>query len=186
MNYPKIFSFSKDYKIKLVNERGEEVQISIHSPTRYIRDNCQRILPDWDSKLRMSVAIVLQQSRFALIENSPKIEVEKQRLRAKFMRFACDVAFDLKDNKYPTDLIDPRTGYPLLSRPGQTSHDDTAAVKALLKYPMICNKCRVLIHPEWGTAVYPSILISAAPKITIAQAMQSNAILHGWEKVSEQ
>ena len=184
MSYPKIFSFPKDYKIKLVNERGEEIQISIHSPTRYIRDNCQRILPDWDSKLTMSVAIVLQQSRFTLTESLPKIELEKQRLRAKFMKFACDVAFDLKDKKYPTDLIDPRTGYPLLSRPGQTSHDDTAAVKALLKYPIICNKCRVLIHPEWGTAVYPSILISAAPKIIIAQAMQSSAIFHGWEKVS--
>ena len=112
MNYPKIFSFSKDYKIKLVNERGEEVQISIHSPTRYIRDNCQRILPDWDRKSRMSVVIVLQQSRFPLIESSPQVELEKQRLRAKFMKFACDVAFDLKDKKYPTDQIDPRTGYP--------------------------------------------------------------------------
>ncbi|MEM1394235.1 MAG: methylmalonic aciduria and homocystinuria type D protein [Cyanobacteria bacterium P01_D01_bin.116] len=183
MSYPKIFSFKKDYKINLVNERGEEIQISIHSPTPYIRDNCHRILPDWDSKLRMSVAIVLQQSQFTLTESSPRIEAEKHRLRFIFMKFACDVAFDLKDKKYLTDLIDPRTGYPLLSRPGQISHDDTAAVKALLKYPIICNKCRVLIHPEWGTAIYPSILISAAPKIIFSQTIQTNAILHGWEQV---
>ncbi|MGB3636526.1 MAG: methylmalonic aciduria and homocystinuria type D protein [Rivularia sp. (in: cyanobacteria)] len=185
MSYPKIFSFKKDYKINLVSERGEEIQISIHSPTRYIRENCQRILPDWDNKLEMSVAIVLQQSKFALTETSPGIEAEKQRLRAQFMRFACDVAFDLRDKQYLTDLIDPRTGYPLLSRPGQIPHDDTAVVKTLLKYPMICNKCRVLIHPKWGTAVYPSILISAAPRIIIARTIQSNAILHGWE-ISEQ
>ncbi|MEO1430485.1 MAG: methylmalonic aciduria and homocystinuria type D protein [Cyanobacteria bacterium J06632_19] len=186
MSYPKIYPFKKDYKINLVSERGEEIEISIHAPTRYVRQNTQRILPDWSNKLGMSVAVVLQQSQFALTESSPRIEAEKQRLRAKFMRFASEVAFDLKDKNYFSDLIDPRTGYPVLSRPGQTPHDDTAVVKKLLKYPMICNKCRVLIHPKWGTAVYPSILLSTAPKIIIAHTIQTNAILQSWEEISEQ
>lgn len=182
MSYPKIFSSKQDYKINLVSQRGEEIQISIHAPSRYICDNCERILPDWKNKLKMSVVIVLQQSQFALIESSPSVETEKQRLRAKFMRFACDVAFDLQDHNYLTDLIDPRTGYPLLSRVGQIPHDDTAVVKALLKYPIICNECRVLVHPKWGTAVYPGILISAAPQIIIFQTIKSIAMLHGWEE----
>ena len=186
VNYPKIFSAKEDYKINLVSERGEEIQISIHSPTRYIRDNCERILPDWKNNLEMSVAIVLQQSQFPLTTISPRIEAEKQRLRAKFMMFACDVAFDLRDKNYLTDFIDPRTGYPLLSRVGQIPHDDTAVVKTLLKYPLICNKCRVLIHPKWGAAVYPSILISEAPKIIISHTIKSIAILHDWEEISEQ
>ncbi len=185
MSYPNIFTFKKDYKINLVNERGKEIQISIHSPTRYIRKNCERVLPDWKDKLEMSVVIVLQQSQFVLIESSPRIEAEKQRLRAKFMKFACDIAFELRDRNYFTDLIDPRTGYPLLSRPGQVPHDDTAVVKTLLKYPIICNKCRVLIHPKWDTAVYPSIIISVAPRIIIARTIQSISTLHGWEEVSE-
>ncbi|NJM23887.1 MAG: methylmalonic aciduria and homocystinuria type D protein [Richelia sp. RM2_1_2] len=183
MNHPKIFSSKQDYKIDLVSQRGEEIQISIHPPSRYIFNNCERILPDWKNKLEMSVIIVLQQSRFALTESSPEIETEKQRLRARFMRFACDVAFELRDQNYLTDLIDPRTGYPLLSHPGQIPHDDTAVVKALLKYPIICNQCRVLIHPKWGAAVYPSILISAAPQIIIIPTIQSIATLHGWEQL---
>jgi hypothetical protein len=182
VSYPKIFSSKQDYKINFVSQRGEEIQISIHRPSRYICDNCERILPDWKNKLEMSVAIVLQKSRFALTESSPQIETEKQRLREKFMRFACDVAFHLRDNNHLTDLIDPRTGYPLLSRPGQIPHDDTAVVKALLKYPIICNECRVLVHPKWGTAVYPSILISLAPQIIIIRTIKSIAILHGWEE----
>lgn len=186
MSYPTIFSSKQDYKINLVTQRGEETQITIHSPTRYIRNNSQRILPDWKNTLEMSVAIVLQQSQLPLTENSPLIETEKQRLRAIFMRFACDVAFDLRDKNYLTDLIDPRTGYPLLSRPGQITHDDIAVVKALLKYPIICNKCRVLIHPKWGTAVYPSILISAAPKIIIFDTIKIIANLHGWKEIGEQ
>ena len=186
MNYPNIFSAKQDYQINLVNQRGEEIQISIHSPTRYICNNCERILPDWKNKLDMSVIIVLQQSQLPLTEKLPHIEIEKQRLRCIFMKFACDVAFDLRDQNYPADLIDPRTGYPLLSRPGQIPHDDTAVVKTLLKYRVIANKCRVLVHPKWGTAVYPSILISAAPQIIIAQTIQSIATLHGWEENSEQ
>ncbi len=182
MNYSKIFSSKQDYKINLVSQRGTEIQISIHSPTRYICENCERILPDWKNELKMSVVIVLQQSQFALTQSSPHIETEKQHLRAKFMKFACDVAFDLRDKKHFTDLIDPRTGYPLLSRPGQIPHDDTAVVKALLKYPIICNQCRVLIHPKWGTAVYPSILLSAAPQIIIAYTIKTIAILHGWQE----
>lgn len=186
VSYPKIFSYKQNYKIDLVSQRGEEIQISIHPPSRYIFDNCERILPDWKNKLEMSVVIVLQQSQFALIESSPQIETEKQRLRARFMRFACDVAFELRDQNYLTDLIDPRTGYPLLSRPGQIPHDDTAVVKALLQYPIICNQCRVLIHPKWGAAVYPSILISAASQIIIVRTIQSIASLHGWEQVNSQ
>lgn len=182
VSYPKIFSSKQNYKIDLVSQRGEEIQISIHPPSRYIFNNCERILPDWKNKLEMSVVIVLQQSQFALIESSPQIETEKQRLRARFMRFACDVAFELRDQNYLTDLIDPRTGYPLLSRPGQIPHDDTAVVKALLQYPIICNQCRVLIHPKWGAAVYPSILISAASQIIIVRTIQSIASLHGWEE----
>ena len=184
MSYPKIFSSKQDYKINLVSERGKETQISIHFPTRYIRNNCERILPDWKDELKMSVVIVLQQSQFSLVESTPVIEAEKQRLRARFMRFACDVAFNLRDRNYISDLIDPRTGYPLLSRPGQIPHDDTAVVKALLEYPIICNKCRVLIHPKWGTAVYPSILISVAPQTIIAQTIKTFATLHGWKEIS--
>ena len=74
MSYPKIFSPKQDYKINLVTQRGEETQITIHSPTRYIRDNCERILPDWKNSLKMSVAIVLQKSKLALTETSPLIE----------------------------------------------------------------------------------------------------------------
>ncbi|RDH50640.1 hypothetical protein CBF18_12025, partial [Mastigocladus laminosus WC112] len=97
------------------------------------------------------------------------------------MRFGFDVAFNLRDRGYLTDLIDPRTGYPLLSRPGIVPHDDTAVVKALLNYPVIENRCRVLVHPEWGMAVYPSILLSAAPPIVIEEAIKSIAPLHGWQ-----
>jgi hypothetical protein len=126
--------------------------------------------------------IVLQQSQYELVERTPPVEREKERLREKFMRFGFDVAFNLRDRGFLSNLIDPRTGYPLLSPPGEIPHDDTAVVKALLGFPIIRNRCRVLEHPLWGTAVYPSTLLTSAPPKIIKPLLKSIALQQGWKK----
>jgi hypothetical protein len=167
----------------LVGKTGQAVQISIHTPSQYICANCEQILPDWQQQQFLWVVVVLQQAQYELVEKTPLIEMEKERLREKFMRFGCDLAFNLRDRGYLTDLIDPRTGYPLLSHPGAVPHDDTAVVKALLDYPVIKNQCSVLVHPDWGTAVYPSILVSEAPPEIITSVTKGIAPMHGWTEV---
>ena len=185
MNSPTtVYTSEQGCLINLVGKTGQAVQISIHPPSQYICANCERILPDWKHQPFLWVMIVLQQSQYELVKITPEIEAEKNRLREKFMRFGCDVAFNLRDRGYLTDLIDPRTGYPLLSRPGKIPHNDTAVVKALLNYPVMQNKCRVLIHPDWGMAVYPSILISVASPSMIESVTKSVAPLHDWKQQS--
>jgi Methylmalonic aciduria and homocystinuria type D protein len=171
--------------IDLVGKEGQAVQISIHSPSKYICTNRERILPDWKNRSSMWVVIVLMRSRYELVESNMVIESEKQVWRERFMRFGLDVAFNLRDMGYMADIIDPRTGYPLLSRPGQLPHNDTAVIEALLNYPVIKNKCRVLVHPEWGTSVYPGIFLAEAPPILIEWMFKSVAKLHGWQEVKK-
>ncbi|MBD6618942.1 methylmalonic aciduria and homocystinuria type D protein [Komarekiella sp. 'clone 1'] len=183
MNYPKVYASEQGCPINLVGNMGQAVQISIHAPSQYICANCERILPDWKEQPFLWVVIVLQQSQYKLVEKTAEIEAEKERLREKFMRFGCDLVFNLRDRGYLTDLIDPRTGYPLMSHPGAIPHNDTAVVKALLNYPVIKNKCSVLVHPNWGTAVYPSILISEAPPILIEWVTKDIAPMHGWNEI---
>lgn len=185
MNYFKVPTSLAGCPINLVGEKGQAIQISIHSPSPYICANLERILPDWKNQSSsMWVVIVLQRSHYELVEKTAVVEAEKQLLREQFMRFGLDVSFNLGDRGYLTDLIDPRTGYPLRSRPGQIPHDDTAAVQALLDYPIIKNECRVLVHPDWGTAVYPSILFSLSPPIIIEWTIRDVARLHGWKQES--
>ena len=174
------------YPISLVGKTGQAVYISIHNPSQYICANCEQILPDWKQQQFLWVIVVLQQSKYPLVEMTGEIETEKEKLREKFIRFGCDVAFNLRDQGYTTDLIDPRTGYPLLSHPGLIPHDDTAVAKALLNYPVIKNKCCVLVHPQWGTAVYPSVLLSSAPPEVILSVIKSIAPLHGWMEVDNE
>jgi hypothetical protein len=182
--YPRVAISEPGCPINLVAKMGQAIQISIHNPSPYICANCERILPDWKQQQFLWVVVVLQQSRYPLEEITAETEIEKERLREKFMRFGCDVAFNLRDRGYLTDLIDPRTGYPLLSHPGPVPHDDAAVVQALLHYPVIKNQCSVLVHPEWGTAVYPSILISEAPPSIIESVTKAIAPMHGWIEVN--
>lgn len=171
--------------LNLVGKTGQAVQITIHTPSPYICANCERILPDWKQQQFLWVVVVLQQSCCSLLETTAETEREKQKLREKFMRFGCDVAFNLRDRGYLTDLIDPRTGYPLLSHPGPVPHDDTAVVSALLHYPVIKNQCSVLVHPQWGTSVYPSVLLSEAPPDIMEMVMKAIAPLHGWTDLAQ-
>ncbi|QLE57872.1 methylmalonic aciduria and homocystinuria type D protein [Nostoc sp. TCL26-01] len=184
VNYPRVYTAEHTCPINLVGKQGQAVQISIHSPSQYICANRERILPDWQQQTLFWVVIVLQKSRYPLVTSTPEIEIEKELLRERFMRFGFDLAFNLRDRNYLADLIDPRTGYPLLSRPGAIPHNDTAVVKALLHYPVLKNKCCVLVHPTWGTFVYPSIFISAAPPMIVEWATKSVASSHGWQEVS--
>jgi Methylmalonic aciduria and homocystinuria type D protein len=154
--------------------------MSVHPPSPFIANNLERVLPDWNLSV-LWVIIVLQQSRYELVEIRDEVEQEKERLREKFMRFGFDVAFNLRDRNYPSNLIDPRTGYPLLSRPGEIIHDDTAVVQALLGFPLLRNECRVLEHPHWGKAVYPSTLLTSAPPKIIKPVLKNIAADHGWK-----
>lgn len=181
MNYSKSCTLQPTCPINLVTETGQIVQISIHLPSQFIVQNLERVIPDWNLPV-LWVVIVLQQSRYELVETTPHVEKEKEQLREKFIRFGLEVAFKLRDRGFLTDLIDPRTGYPLLSHPGQIPHDDTAVVKALLGLPMIHNSCRTLEHHEWGTAVYPSIMLSSASPTIIKSILKRVATLHGWKQ----
>jgi hypothetical protein len=160
---------------------GQAVEMSVHRPSPFIAQNLGRVLPDWKLPV-LWVVIVLQRSRYELVESTPQVEREKERLREKFMRFGFDVAFHLRDRGFLSNLIDPRTGYPLLSRPGEIPHDDTAVVNALLGFPVIRNRCRVLEHPIWGKAVYPSTLFTSAPPKVIKPVLKSVGTQHGWKE----
>jgi hypothetical protein len=183
VSYSSVCTAKTSYPINFVGNMGQAIQISIHNPSQYICANCEKILPDWKQQQFLWVVVVLQQAKYPLTEFTAEVEREKERLREKFMRFGCDVAFNLRDRGYVTDLIDPRTGYPLLSHPGLVPHDDTAVAQALLGYPVMKNKCSVLVHPEWGTAVYPSVLLSEAPPEMMELVMKAIAPLHGWTEI---
>jgi hypothetical protein len=164
---------------------GTSVQVCLNRPHQFMIDNQQQLLPNWNTSVTY-IIILLQQSRFSLKQISSDVAHEKDNLRTKFIRFGCNLIFSLKDCNYQSDLFDPRTGYPLLTRQGKLALNDNAVVEALLGYPLTSyHNCSLLTHPIWENAVYPSTVITSAPLETLNPIIDGVVALQGWKKFSD-
>ena len=156
------------------------VEVYIAQPTPFVKENLEKMLPDWTLP-QAWVVIVLQKAQFPLSTRSNIVEQEKQRLREQFMRFGVEVAFDLKEKGELADLIDPRSGQPLLSHPGVLNHDDVKVVSTLLGLKTTPGDCTCMIHPQWGKAVYPSVMLSSANPETIKAVIKTATSRFHWQ-----
>jgi Methylmalonic aciduria and homocystinuria type D protein len=142
------------------------MQWSVHSPSPFICKHRDRLLPEWVGQIS-SVLVVLQRANCGLTDRNGLTETQKQNLRDRFLEWGSAIAAQLHRQGYRADLFDPKTGYPLWSQAGTLGLDDVAVVRACLGYSITqAHGCCLILHPEWGNAVYPSVLVSSAdPKI---------------------
>ena len=147
-----------------------EIEVCIAPPHQFAVRWQQELLPRWYASLS-HIIIILQKSSVSLQETTDEVALEKNRLRAKFIRLGCSLIFALQDQNYVGDLIDPRTGHPLLTSPGWI-WDDNAVVQALLNYPVISyQNCTLLTHPVWKHHVYPATIVASAPQKVIESSL---------------
>ncbi len=138
------------------------IEYSIHTPSDYICSHREKLLPDWSLPVR-SILVVLQPAGMELVQQTPETEDQKQQLRQKFLEFGLAIVEKLRNLGHQADLFDPRTGLPVLSQAGSLRLDDVAVVRSTLGYPATrLGDCSGIVHPIWGRAVYPSILIASA------------------------
>ncbi len=150
---------------------GSFMQYSVHAPNPFICKNLPRLLPDWSLPVR-SVLVVLQPCPVELIQFTPETDAQKQQLRQRFLKFGLAIVHILRRAGYLADLFDPRTGHPLLSQAGTLRLDDVAVVRSTLGYSTThFGDCCSILHPHWGSAVYPSILISSAEPSQVESAI---------------
>ena len=157
--------------LNFITESEQEIHIYIADPSQFIQQNQHRLLPTWTVSIT-HIILILQKSQFPLENSSQEIEEEKDYLRARFLRFGGNLVFQLGDAQYQSDLFDPRNGYPLLSRCGEITLSDTTVVRDLLGFEVIKQQCSLLIHPQWGTAIYPSTIVTSAPLEVITQFVE--------------
>ena len=117
--------------------------------------------------------IVLQPCDCDLLERSPTAEAQKRKLRRQFLKFGYAIAAEINRMGHAAAIFDPRTGLPLLARPGALRLDDVALVQATLGYRTACSHgCSIVLHPLWGRAVYPSTLVSSAEPAIVEQILR--------------
>lgn len=80
----------------------------------------------------------------------------------------------LLDAGFWADYVDPCSGLPALDRCPALPFDEVAAVSLLRGYRVqSASCCKILLHPLWGSAVYPASLTTTAPVALINEAIRA-------------
>ena len=168
---------------------GREIEYSIHAPSVFIERHWPVLLPDWSVPV-LSMLIVMQRSPIPLAQHSSHADRVKQDLRARFIALAKPILDQLHHQGHEAEFFDPRTGLPYhATQPGITLND-VAVVHTALNYALKpCGPCHCVIHPIWGSGVYPSIMMSsAAPCVfapIVAWALEPFATQPGWGRSAD-
>lgn len=138
------------------------MECSVHPPNPFIQSHLDQLLPDWHVPV-LSVLVVLQQCSTALWHRTLETEAQKNQLRQQFIQVGQHIFQHLQQLGHLAEVIDPQTGLPTCSKPGSLKLDVVRVVDACLGYGMTASgHCKVIVHPTWGSAVYPAVLVSSA------------------------
>ena len=111
-----------------------------------------------------------------LVNVGPHVEREKDALLEAFVAFAGRACELLAAQGHWADYIDPCSGLPMLHRSGTGVYGEVDALVTLLRYTTVnAGCCKVALHPQWGSAVYPASLMTKAPLQDALQALQQAA-----------
>ena len=141
-----------------------DLEIYFNQPTDYLFANRQNLLPDWDwnwEKQTPTLALILLQAQFPLLEISETIQAEKDRLLGKFIRLAQSIKLESDRHNILTEIIFPVDGKPLFSTTGDRVFNLPALIQDSLDFPLqkTAQGCEVFLHPLWSHAVYPGLLL---------------------------
>lgn len=112
-----------------------------------------------------------------LVNVGPHVEAEKDALLERFFAFARRVCAVLSEEYGAwADYIDPCSGLPMVHRNSCGVYGEVDALVTLRRYStMNAGCCKVVLHPQWGSAVYPASLMTKAPAEVTIRVLQQVA-----------
>ncbi|GAB4816225.1 hypothetical protein N2152v2_003271 [Parachlorella kessleri] len=121
----------------------------------------------------MLVIPTCQHATLDLVQRGEKVEAEKDRLLERFMSFAKPICEKLEAAGYWADYIDPCSGLPMIHKETGSVYGEVEALITLLGYKsQNAGCCKVVLHPRWGSSVYPASLFAKAPLEAVQQAVK--------------
>lgn len=113
-----------------------------------------------------------QHSAMDLVKIGNKVELEKDRCLEVFMEFGKQLCTALRNQGFWADYIDPCSGLPMLTPNTTKIYSEVESMQTLLHYrTMNAGMCKVLLHPKWGSAVYPATAFTDAPLDDVAKVI---------------
>ncbi|RUS26686.1 hypothetical protein BC938DRAFT_484259, partial [Jimgerdemannia flammicorona] len=119
----------------------------------------------------MHVVPMVQRCNNDLIGVGAQVDVEKDEMLER-VTWGNAIVSRLKPLNEWADITDPASGYPIHSQPGASPYPDVQGTQTLLRYDtQSTGCCHVLLHPSWGSSIYPATLFTSADPETFARVV---------------
>ena len=148
-----------------------KMDVSAHRcPKNFLRE-LQFIFPTEDISNVLAIP-TMQCARTELVRVGDDVEAEKDRLLERFMSIAKVLCEEFMHAGHWADYIDPCSGLPMIHQTVNKVFDEVASAQQLLGYNVQnAGCCKVLLHPQWGSAVYPATLFTKAPPELVSEKL---------------
>ena len=154
-----------------------DLEYSVHSVPKAHKDDIRAVFPQLKEEDLEHLLVVptCQRAREDLVKVGEKVEEEKDRLLRVFTDWSLALCKTLEEEKgYWSDYIDPCSGLSMVHRDSQSIYDEVAALSVLRGYK--CSNagcCKVVLHPQWGSFIYPATFFTLAPEKELKDAIEN-------------
>lgn len=149
------------------------MEYAVCAAPKRVQDQLASIFPGIGNAADLLVVPTCQQSDVDLVNFGEQADEEKDRLLERFMKWAVAVCGRLSSAGYWCDYIDPCSGLPMMHKESQTPYSEVEGLSLLLGFRTAnAGCCKIILHPRWGSSVYPATLFARAPREALAEAVR--------------
>ncbi|KAF9089152.1 hypothetical protein BGX23_006886 [Mortierella sp. AD031] len=139
------------------------LEYSIHASPRRMTRDLATVFPSKDLS-GLLVVPTFQKCKHEMVAWDAEIAKEKDDRLDDFIRWSKALHHRLEKLGYWSDMTDPASGFPSYSERGRDVYPDVEGCQLLLKYDFQnAGCCKVLLHPIWGSKIYPATFFTTAP-----------------------
>ncbi|KAF9585775.1 hypothetical protein BGW38_000788 [Lunasporangiospora selenospora] len=147
------------------------LEYSVHeAPRRMIRE-LATVFPEKELA-GLHVVPTFQKCRHEMVAWDAEIAREKDDRLEDFICWSKALHEELEQLGYWSDMTDPASGYPSYCERGRDVYPDVEGCQMLLKYDwQNAGCCKILMHPIWGSRIYPATFFTTAPRDILLQVV---------------
>jgi len=141
------------------------LEYSIHCPPAHFQRDLSFVFPALTKADLKSLLVIptIQKCHNDMVSWGAVVDKERDAKLEIFVSWGKAVAGKLREMGFWADVMDPASGFPIFSDRGNAMYPDVQGTQALLRYDVQnTGCCNVLLHPLWGSKIYPSTMFTTA------------------------
>ncbi|KAL1925755.1 uncharacterized protein VTP21DRAFT_638 [Calcarisporiella thermophila] len=155
------------------------LEYSIHSCPRRLVSEIKYVFPNIELE-QLLIVPTFQRTRYDLVEWGEPVAKEKDEKLENFVAWGSAVVEYMRAQGFWADITDPCSGFPMFTEHGPSPYPDVSGIEQLLRYDTLnTGCCKVVLHPRWGSRMYPATLFTTAPLEALTEAIDAVGCTRG-------